>query len=303
MTDAMTTAPATRTRLPLVFMLVVLLVSGAIAAWGLIEPRVLRVSQATVTSPDLPPEFDGVRVAYFADVHAGPLFSRDRVARLVDRVNALDPDLILIGGDNVGGRLGGADRFYPEVRRLEAPLGVYGVLGNHDYWEGEATSRAEMAAAGIQVLDNENVPVTRDGAQIRLGGVADAWEGQPNLRKASKGIAPDEFALLLCHNADTLARQLPRTPGVWDLALTGHMHGGQVTLFGLWAPIVPSQYGQRYRSGWVEEEGTLILISNGVGTVTVPVRLFAPPEIHLITLRRGQRLDVEGARVRGQSAR
>jgi predicted MPP superfamily phosphohydrolase len=237
-------------------------------------------------------------VAYIADAHAGPYFSRRRVAKVIDRVLALKPDLILIGGDNVGGRRGGAQKFYPEARRLKAPLGVYGVLGNHDYWEGEQIARADMAAAGIRIIDNTNVPVQKDGAAIALGGVEDFWEGQPNMQAAARGVSPEEFALLLTHNPDVLAEGLPRTPGVWDVALTGHMHAGQITFFGLWAPIVPSEYGQRYRAGWVEELGTLILISNGIGEVTVPLRFFAPPEVNLITLRRGPTLAVEGAQVK-----
>ena len=237
---------------PATFLLVLLLFCGAFFAWCLLEPRTLQISQATMTSPDLPPEFDGVRLAYLADVHAGPFYSRRRVAKLVDRVNALDADLVLIGGDNVGGRRNGGRKFYPEARRLSAPLGVFGVLGNHDYWEGEALARSEMAAAGIRVVDNAKVPLRRGGATIRLGGVEDFWEGKPNIVKAAEGVSPADFAILLTHNPDVLARGLPKTPDAWDLALGGHMHAGQITFFGLWAPIVPSLYGQRYRTGWVE---------------------------------------------------
>jgi predicted MPP superfamily phosphohydrolase len=277
--------------------LVLLLVLAAFVAWTLIEPRTLRVSEVTVTSPDLPAEFSGTRAAFFADVHAGPYYSRRRVAKLVDRVNALHPDIILIGGDNVGGRSNGASSFYPEAARLRAPLGVYGVLGNHDYWEGEAVAKRLSARAGIRLLDNTNVPVRKGAAAIRLGGVEDLWAGHPDFAKAARGISPNDFALLLCHNPDALANGLPDSPDVWDVALTGHMHAGQITFFGLWAPIVPSAYGQRYRVGWVEENGCLILITTGVGEVTLPVRFFAPPEINLITLERGPELGVHGARV------
>ena len=104
--------------------------------------------------------------------------------------------------------------------------------------------------------------------------------------------------ILLTHNPDVLARGLPKTPDAWDLALGGHMHAGQITFFGLWAPIVPSLYGQRYRTGWVRENGAWILTTNGVGEVTAPVRFFAPPEVNLITLRRGEKDALTGAKVR-----
>ncbi len=281
-------------------LLVVLLFMAACGVWSFIEPRMLRVSEATVVSPDLPPQFDGLRVAYIADVHAGPFFSRRRVAKVVGRVNGLEPDLVLIGGDNVGGRRGGDRKFYPEAARLEAPLGVFGVLGNHDYWEGEAQARSRMASAGIEVIDNASVAVTKGGERILLGGVEDYWEGEPDIVQAAEGIEPSEFAMLLTHNPDELAKGLPQTAGLWDLALGGHMHAGQITFFGRWAPIVPSQYGQRYRTGWLEENGTLILVTNGVGVVTFPVRFFAPPEVNLITLKRGPNLAVEGAELRGR---
>ena len=290
--------PVRKTRPPLTLLLVLTVLVGAFFAWSFIEPRLVRVSEVTLISPQLPPEFDGTRVLYLADVHAGPYFSRRRVAKLVDQWMDLKPDLILVGGDNVGGRRGGAAKFYPEARRLRAPLGVYGVLGNHDYWEGEQIARAEMSAAGIRVIDNASVPVRRRGEEIRIGGVEDLWEGRPNVAKAAEGVSSSEFALLLTHNPDVLAEGLPSTPRAWDVALTGHMHAGQITFFGLWAPIVPSMYGQRYRNGWVEENGTLILITNGIGEVTLPVRFFAPPEANLITLRRGPVRSLEGAEVR-----
>lgn len=104
--------------------------------------------------------------------------------------------------------------------------------------------------------------------------------------------APEDFAILLTHNPDLLATQLRLHPRTWDVSLAGHLHAGQITLFGLWAPIVPSEYGQRYRTGWRKEHGTLILDTNGVGEVTAPLRFFAPPEVHLITLRRGEAVAV-----------
>jgi predicted MPP superfamily phosphohydrolase len=254
--------------------------------WSLVEARSLRVVESEVTSPDLPRSFDGVRVVYLSDVHAGLYTSRTQVARIVDRANALRPDLILLGGDNVGGRAKGADKYYPEATRFSAPLGVFTVLGNHDIWEGRAEATSRTAEAGIELLDNSSARVTRGGDAIVVAGIDDR-EGAPVVSKAAEGIGADEFAILLSHGPDPLAEQLPDFGGIFDLALAGHTHGGQLTVFGLWAPLTNSQYGNDYLSGWKTIAGTPTRVSNGVGTVMLPMRLGAPPQMHIITLRRG----------------
>ncbi len=283
-----------RVRIPLRrglrWLLIVLV--AAFLVWSLVEPRLLVVRYDTVSSPDVPPAFEGTRIAYIADVHAGPYYSRDRVARLVDKVNALKPDVVLIGGDNVGGKSHGARNFYPEAARLRAPLGVFGVLGNHEYREGVSEARRDMLASGIVLIDNDNVSLLKNGQRVKIGGVDDLLRGKPDVSKAGRGVAPEDFAILLTHNPDLLATQLPFNPRTWDVSLAGHLHAGQITFFGLWAPIVPSEYGQRYRAGWRKEQGTLILDTNGVGEVTAPLRFFAPPEVHLITLRQGEAAEV-----------
>jgi predicted MPP superfamily phosphohydrolase len=92
---------------------------------------------------------------------------------------------------------------------------------------------------------------------------------------------------LVSHAPDYLATALPAAKGTFDLALSGHTHGGQVTLFGLWAPILPSRYGQRYSRGWLTEEGVPVLVTRGVATVGPPLRFFARPQLHVIELKRG----------------
>jgi predicted MPP superfamily phosphohydrolase len=194
---------------------------------------------------------------------------------------------VLLGGDYVGGKTDGASIFYPEVARLKAPLGIYAVLGNHDVWEGADQAVGGLSKAGIRVLDNESVRVRKGNSQIVVAGLEDLYTGHPDAVIAGRDVHPSDFAVLISHNPDALAGQLPVTSDLWDLALAGHTHGGQVTFFGLFAPIVATQFGQRYRTGWKSEEGVPILVTNGVGTVTVPLRFFARAEIHVITLRRG----------------
>ena len=262
-----------------------------IVAWSLVEARTLRVVNSEVSSPDVPPTFDGLRIVYLSDVHAGIWTSQARVAQIVDLTMALKPDLILLGGDNVGGRVNGADKYYPEAARLSAPLGVFTVLGNHDIWEGRGDATSRTSGAGIKLLENSSAKVTRSGETIIVAGVDDI-AGNPVVADAAKGIGDDEFAILLSHGPDPLVEQLPASAGTFDLALTGHTHAGQLTVFGLWAPLVNSRYGNRYRTGWKTIAGTPTLVTNGIGTVMLPMRLGAPPQMHTITLRRAQAASV-----------
>lgn len=259
-------------------------VAALVAAYSLAEPRLLRVTRLTVRSPDVPPGFHGARIAFLSDIHHGPYFSLKRVSRVVDIVNDLRPDIILLGGDYVHRDARYIAPVFAELARLRAPLGVFAVAGNHDHWEGIDLTRQEMAKAGIANLDNRAAWVTVGGDRIRIGGVGDLWEDRQDLAPTLDGARESDFVILLSHNPDYAERITTR--GI-DVVLSGHTHGGQVTLFGLWAAAVPSAYGQKYRNGFVQTEYTRVYVTTGVGTITPPVRFCAPPEVVLITLERG----------------
>ena len=120
--------------------------------------------------------------------------------------------------------------------------------------------------------------VERDGQAIIIGGVEDLYTGHPDAVALGRRVDPSEFAVLVSHNPDVFAAQLPEVPGTWDLALSGHTHGGQVNLLGVVAAAGLAPIRRHFRSGWAQESGVPVLISNGVGTVTAPLRLFAQPE-------------------------
>ena len=133
-------------------------------------------------------------------------------------------------------------------------------------------------------INNRAVWVERDGQRFKIGGVDDLWEGVQRIEPTVEDVSEDDLVLLVSHNPDYVEQM---GTNKIDLVLSGHTHGGQVTLFGRWAPFVPSQYGQTYRSGLVDRGFTRVLISNGIGTITPPVRLFCRPEIVLLRLQRG----------------
>jgi predicted MPP superfamily phosphohydrolase len=274
---------------------IVAAVAALLLLYSLIEPLLLETKSITFTSPDLPVAFDGTRVVFVSDIHRGPFLSEKRVRSLVDRINSLKPDLILLGGDYVYRFTSYEDSAFRQLGNLRARLGVYAVLGNHDYGnhpdngKDVANARRAIQTASIKLLENEGVWITPSGGtepgpRIRVGGVRDLKESFPDVESVLYGTGPQDFVLLVSHNPD-FVEQL--APGQIDLVLSGHTHGGQVTFFGLWAPLVPSDFGQRFRSGTSSKGSSPIFVSTGVGTIFPPVRFFARPEIVILTLHRG----------------
>jgi len=174
---------------------------------------------------------------------------------------------------------------FEELTGLEAPLGKYGVLGNHDYWEGGAVALKAMNAAGITSLDNNAVWVYSSGERIRIGGVSDLWHGIPDPIPTIQGSNQSDYTILVSHNPD-YAEKLQTS--VIDLVLSGHTHGGQVTFFGLWAPYLPSDYGQKYRGGFAKTGYTTVYVTRGIGMTFLPLRFFARPEITVFTMKHVQ---------------
>lgn len=256
-------------------------IAGLMTAYAFAEPYWLRVRRLTVADADVPPAFRGARIAFLSDIHHGPFFSVGRVRQVVDLVNDLRPDVILLGGDYVHRDTRYIAPVFAELARLRASLGVFAVAGNHDHWEGIDITRQEMARAGIVNLDNGAVWVTMGGDRIKIGGVGDLWEDRQDLAPTLEGVRESDFVILVSHNPDFAERLATRDI---DLMLSGHTHGGQVTLFGMWGVAVPSAYGQKFRSGSVRTEYTLVYVTTGVGTITPPVRFCARPEVVLITL-------------------
>ena len=270
-------------RLALGLFLCAVVVGLLVVAYMFLEPYWLTVREVTIHNPDVPLAFNGLRIAFLSDIHHGPYFSLARVRNAVDRTNQLHPDIILLGGDYVHRDACYIAPCFAELARLQAKLGTFGVLGNHDPWEDAALTRESMQRAGIHLLDNRAEWVMLDGQRIKLGGVGDLWEDEQDLAPTLAGVTEGDMVVLLSHHPD-YAETL--TTDLVDLVLSGHNHGGQVTLFGLWAPLLPSSNGQKYRTGTVHTGLTTVVISNGVGTVTPPLRFCARPEIILVRLER-----------------
>jgi len=255
--------------------------TGFVAGYGLFESGWVEIDRQTLPLARLPKSFDGFTIAFLADIHHGPFTTLDYVASVVRTTLVLRPDLIVLGGDY---SLKDGKYIRPcldMLGALAAPHGVYGVLGNHDYWHGVETTRAGMKAGHVTELTNTGVWLKRGSDRFRLAGVDDLWAGKINVPPALGDATREDACLLISHNPD-LAEKL-HEPRV-GLVLSGHTHGGQV-VFPTGAPFVPSAYGQKYLRGLVQAPETLVYVSRGLGTTGVPIRISCRPEINLITLK------------------
>ena len=235
-------------------------------------------------SGDVPSDFEGVRIAFLSDIHLGRTFHLDKLKMLFEMTNGLEPDIILLGGDYVTNNPLLIEPFFREARALEAPLGVYGVLGNHDRNTDAALSEKQMALAGITLLDNYAVWVEKGSSRIRIGGVGDLTTSVQDIRPMLEGTEKSDLMILVTHHPN-YAELLPEDR--IDLMLCGHTHGGQVSLLGRWVPPWPGSAKLKYLTGVIHEGGPPVIVSNGIGTVGPPIRIFAEPQIWEITLSRG----------------
>jgi hypothetical protein len=232
---------------------------------------------------DVPEAFDGTRIVFLADIHHGKCFSTEKLRALIEITNNLKPDIILLGGDYVDRDRERIVSFFREAVAFCAPLGVYGVLGNHDRWTDGDLSEECMDDAGIVLLDNRAVWVTRGGSRIRIGGVGDLTTSTQDLIPMLEGTDKNDLMILVTHHPNYIM-ELPSDK--LDLMLFGHTHGGQVSFRGKWVPRWPGEVKFKYLTGIVKEGRTTMIISNGIGTVGPPIRIMAAPQIWEITLRR-----------------
>lgn len=263
--------------------------------------------QDWTVAPVVWPDGRHLRIAVLADPHAGgPQMPVARLWQVIAAIDSIGADLIAVMGDYV------ADHAFVtspvpmvEVARaiatLRAPLGVYAVMGNHD-WRADAEARRQMqgpvayacllAEAGVTVLENDGRRIdTAEGALWVLGlgsqrvirtGLRARWRGVDDLPATLAFLTDDAPAILLAHEPDVFAA----VPDRIALTISGHTHGGQV-IFGRWTPVVPSRYGARYAWGHIQEGGRHLVVSGGLGCSGLPLRFGRRPEVTVITLTQG----------------
>jgi predicted MPP superfamily phosphohydrolase len=249
-----------------------------------VETRWLEVSSVGITLLRLAPEFDGYRVVQIGDIHLEDWTKPRRLNRMVDLVNAQNPDLIAITGDflSYSADPGVPRRLVEALRRLRARDGVVAVMGNHDYLTDADLVRRCLREAGVPELRNDLRTVKRGDAMLHLAGVDDVMEGRSRLDLVLKKLPEEGAAVLLAHEPDFA--DVSAATGRFDLQLSGHSHGGQVRL-PFYGPIYLPPLSQRYTRGLYEVGSMLQYTNRGLGFVDARLRFLSRPEITVLTLR------------------
>ncbi|MEG2604744.1 MAG: metallophosphoesterase [Clostridia bacterium] len=269
------------------------LLAAGILIYPFYEATTLHIDMHTVEVSNLPPNLKNLNIVYLSDIHQCGWFSQERVNNLIHTVNGLGADIVILGGDYASDSAG-AIAFFHNAPILQARLGVYAVVGNHDRTEPENNLSllvAAMKSAGCLPLVNQVSRIKVGQTYLYIAGVDDYSNGFPDVASVAAQVKADDFVIFAGHSPDLMksvlaARSSDGDNHWFDLALFGHTHGGQISLFG-YTPFsnLKLETTRRYIGGWFEENRAAVLVSNGVGTSVVPARLFAPPQIHLITLK------------------
>jgi hypothetical protein len=246
-----------------------------------LEPNV-RVVRHDIGNDHHAPGLAVLTVAYASDFHVGPTTDPAVLRVACEELRRLSPDVLLLGGDFVTLEPTEADGLIAELGQVPARCGRFAVLGNHDWWGGAEHIGERLQAAGITLLTNRNVRLPPPFETVWVCGLDDHWCGHPDGKAAFQGAG--ETRIVLMHSPSGM---LDVGPERFDLALCGHTHGGQVALPG-GVPILlpPGPLVRRYSHGRYDlESGGTLIVSVGVGSVLLPIRLFTSPEIVVCTLR------------------
>lgn len=272
--------------------------------WGALFNRYnISINNVDIEISSLPDEFDGYRIAQFSDLHAGS-YKNDTtfLAQVVDAINAQKPDMIAFTGDIVNRRTDEIIPFLPTLSRLKAPDGVYSILGNHDYgdycnWENDAQKRENLVALhkaqesiGWKLLLNETSIIRHGNDSIAIIGVEN-WGDPPfsvygDLTQSYPTLNDSITKILLTHNPAHWTSEIANNDKAnISLTLSGHTHAMQMSLFGL----SPSVWRYKTWGGlYYDKSGKYLYVNIGIGTVGIPTRIGATPEITILTLHKAQ---------------
>ena len=249
------------------------------------ETTNVEVVQIELKLPRLAPAFDGYRLAQISDIHMGTGMTPQHLSRIVEMVNAEQPDAVALTGDYV--THGDIQDVLPLLReplsQLSAKDGAFAILGNHDHWTDPDAIHGILADSGINDLTNTVHTLTRGDSRLHLAGVDDYWEEKADVEAVIAQIEGDDCAVLLAHEPDFA--DVSAATGRFDLQISGHSHGGQVRLPILNRALQLPHLGIKYPMGQYQVGGMIQYTNRGVGTIAPAVRFNCRPEITVYTLR------------------
>jgi len=259
----------------------------AVVGFGaIIERTNFQVTEVDIPIAGLHPDLAGLRLAQISDVHLSPFLSEAEFARAVDAANELRPHVTFVTGDLISVHGDPLDACLRQIARLRADAGVLGCLGNHEIYAGaEEYTTAQAARLGIPFLRGQTRQLRFGNAQLNIAGLDYQRMGWSDhyLEGAERLIQPGSLNLLLQHNPDvflTAARQ------GWDLTLAGHTHGGQVNVELLNQHWNVARFYTPFVRGLYRSGQSALYVTRGIGTIGMPARIGAPPEISLLRLRK-----------------
>lgn len=258
--------------------------------------------KVTVRFPNLPAAFDGYRIVHLSDIHSGSFTRTEPIIEAVEKINALNADIILFTGDLVNNMAKEMDDFIPIFKQLKAKHGVFSSTGNHDYgdyvqWESREEKRANFEKfvgvhrqMGWDLLRNEHRVLENGGEKIALLGVENWGKGRfakyGKLHDAHRGTEDIPFKILLSHDPSHWDEEVrPQRPDI-DLTLSGHTHGFQFGIEAKWLKWSPSQWIYKQWAGLYQEGAQFLYVNRGFGFLGYPGRVGILPEVTEITLRR-----------------
>ena len=239
-------------------------------------------------SPDVPVDFDGYRMAFATDFHYESRFTKKRLPGMVKALQAANADVLLLGGDYRGRHGGSMDELFQALCEVDYKDGVYAIMGNHEFGENDRMVRSAMQKYGVRLLEHKLDTLHRGDGQLILCGIRNPFNLKENGVSPTLTLKDEDFVVMLTHTPDYVEDvDVSHT----DLALAGHTHGGQVSLFRRWTPAKHfSKYGNKFLTGMKQNSGGIpIIISNGIGTSRKDVRLFTPSEVVVVVLHRSSK--------------
>ncbi len=247
---------------------------------GVITRKDFVINEVKIACAHLPKDLENLRLLQISDIHIGSFFSATDLERVVDACNQLRPDLAFVTGDLITTGRDPLDRCIAELKRLRSGSGIWGCMGNHEYYAGIEEHVKRMAARqGIEFLREEARSLQFGQSRLNLVGVD--YRPWQNLQEVDGLLEPGQFNLLLAHTPEIFPVSARKG---FDLTLSGHTHGGQVNLDVFGANFNVADLHTPYTKGLYRLPNSSIYVNSGLGTIGLPVRIGAPPEITLIHL-------------------
>ncbi|WP_428908811.1 metallophosphoesterase [Niallia sp. Krafla_26] len=257
-----------------------------------IETRLLEINKYEIYHPNIPIEFDQFKMVQFSDTHLGFHYHLDQLAKIVNKINKLNPDVVFFTGDLMDepNKYKNSEEIIPILSNIQTRFGKFSIYGNHDHGGyGTDLYHDIMINSGFTLLQNNSQEIQLlNGSSIYIVGLDDAMLGKPDLKEAVSGIPEESYKVLLAHEPDLATAAVPF--GI-QLQISGHSHGGQVKIPFI-GPLITPPYSERYYEGFYElkdvQNALTLYVNRGIGTTRLPFRFLSKPELTLFTLSAGK---------------